>query len=177
MAKTKLQKEVMLRDIQEGLKKAKSVVFTVNKGINAEQMVALRNKMFENQAKYEVTKKTLLKLALKESNIDITDEASFDGAINTVYSFEDEITGPKVIYDFAKETDNVEIVGGVFEGKFLSKEEVTTLATMPSKDELYAKIVGSMNSPISGFVNTLAGTIRNFVQVVNAIKEKNEASA
>jgi len=176
MAKTKLQKEIMLRDISEGLKKAKSVVFTVNKGINAEQMVELRNKMFENQAKYEVTKKTLLKIALKESEIDF-DEVSFDGAINTVYSFEDEIIGPKVIHEFAKETDNVEIVGGVFEGKFLSKDEVTSLATMPSKDELYAKIVGSMNSPISGFVNTLAGTIRGFVQVVNAVKEKKEATA
>lgn len=177
MSKTKQQKVEILAAMTANLQKSKSVVFTLNKGINAEEMVALRKKMFASDSKYEVSKKTLLKIALKNANIDIPLGDEMDGAINTVYSFADEIIGPKTIYEFAQKSQHTEIVGGIYEGKFLSKDLVISLATMPSKDELYAKLVGSLNAPVSGFVNCMAGTIRNFVQVVNALKEKREATA
>lgn len=177
MSKTKQQKIDILSGMTDSLSKSKSVVFTINKGINAEEMVALRKKIFASNSKYEVTKKTLLKIALKNANIDIPLGDEMAGAINTVYSFGDEILGPKTIYEFIKDSQHAEIVGGIYEGKFLTKEQVISLATMPSKDELYAKLVGSLHAPISGFVNVLAGSIRNFVQVVNAVKEKKEASA
>jgi len=66
----------------------------------------------------------------------------------------------------------VSFLGGILEGKFLSKEEVLALAKLPSKQELYAKVVGSLNAPISGFVNVLAGNIRGLVNVLKAIEEK-----
>lgn len=177
MAKTKEQKQQMLAEIEANLEKSKSVVFTKNLGINAEQMVSLRRKTHKANTKYNVVKKTLLKMALKNKKYEIPADADFDGPLNALYSFEDEIIGPKTVYDFTKENQTVEIIGGIFEGKYVDKETVMKLATMPSKEELYAKIVGSLNSPISGFVNALAGNIRNLVGVVNAIKEKKEATA
>ncbi len=177
MAKSRQQKEVMLRDIEESLKKSKSVVFTINKGIKAEEMVNLRNAMFKNNARYEVSKKTLLRIALKNANIELPNEAAFLGPINTAYSYEDEIIGPKTIHDFAKNSEHIEIVGGIYEGVFLTKEQVISLATMPSKEELLAKLVGSMNAPVSGFVNCMANGMRKIARVVNALKEKKEATA
>jgi large subunit ribosomal protein L10 len=177
MSKSKQQKQDILTGIKENLDKSKSVIFTINKGINAEEMVALRKQLFEKNSKYEVTKKTLLKIALKDINIEVPDGSSFDGAINTVYSYHDEISGAKVIHDLTKKSEHVEIIGGVYEGKYITQDQVTSLATMPSKEELYARFVRGLNAPVSGFVNALSGNIRNFVQVINAIKDKKESVA
>jgi len=118
-----------------------------------------------------------LQIALKEINIEAPADASFNGAINTVYSFNDEISGAKEIYDFAKQSEHVQIIGGVYEGKYLDYDQVISLATMPSKEELYSRFVRGLNAPISGFVNGLAGTMRNFVQVIKAIGDKQESAA
>jgi large subunit ribosomal protein L10 len=68
--------------------------------------------------------------------------------------------------------DKISFVGGMLDGKFISGDEVESLANLPSKKELYAQMVGSLNAPISGFVNVLAGNIRGLVNVLKAINEK-----
>ncbi|MBU0648388.1 50S ribosomal protein L10, partial [Patescibacteria group bacterium] len=110
MAKTKQQKEEMLADIKDSLNKSKSVVFTVNKGLNAEEMVKLRKITFQANTKYSVVKKTLLKIALKDAKIDLPDDGNLDGPLNVLYSYDDEIVGPKTIYEFGKESSNLEII-------------------------------------------------------------------
>jgi large subunit ribosomal protein L10 len=81
----------------------------------------------------------------------------------------------KALGTFRKDKDKegrIFFLGGILEGKLLSKKEVEALSELPSKNELYARLVGSINAPISGFVNVLAGNLRNLVNVLKAIEEK-----
>jgi large subunit ribosomal protein L10 len=90
-----------------------------------------------------------------------------------VFSYEDEIAPAKIIAKFKKEFEKkLDFFGGILEGKFITESEMSELASLPSREELYAKVVGSINSPISGFVNALAGNIRNLVYTLSAIKDK-----
>ncbi len=172
MPKTRIQKEELLQKITDNYSRSKSVVFTVNNGINAEQMVELRKKLVKNNCRYAIPKKTLMSLMLKQNNIDVPENMSFPGAVNLVFSFDDEINGPKIVNEFATSVDKIEIIGGIYNGQIIAKDKVIALATMPSKEELYAKLVGSLNSPISGLVNVLAGNIRGLANVLNAIKDQ-----
>jgi len=170
MAKTKQQKEALLSQLDDLLSKAKSAVFLVNNGIDAENTVSIRKKLHDQGSKYVVPKKTILKIALKNKNIEL-DGMEFTGAVNAVFNLTDELEGIKTVYDLAKSSDAMDVIGGIFENKLVDQVVVSKLANMPSRDELRAKFVGSINSPVSGFVNVLAGNLRNFVGVINAIKE------
>ena len=175
MAKTKEQKKEILRNLKEKIDKSKSIVFTQFDALGVKENEELRQSLRENNSEYCVAKKTLLNIALKESEnykdieLNIRD---FDGKTAVVFGYEDEVAPAKVIHDFRKANeDKVEFLGGILENKIIQKEEVAALAKLPSKQELYAKIVGSLNAPISGFVNALAGNLRNFVYTLKAIEE------
>lgn len=91
-----------------------------------------------------------------------------------IFSYEDEIAPAKILKDFQKEHKILKISGGILERNFIELNEVLKLANLPSKQELIAKVIGGINAPISGFVNVLAGNLRNFVCVLQAIeKQKN----
>lgn len=172
MAKTKEQKKEMLEGLKDKIGKSKSIVFTKFDGLQVKENEELRNKLKEENSEYYVAKKTLLDLALKDNDLKV-DVNSFDGKIAAIFGYEDEVAAAKVVDEFKKDKeDKIVFLGGVLEGKFLNPDEVTALAKLPSKQELYAKIVGSLNAPVSGFVNVLAGNIRGLVNVLNAIQEK-----
>lgn len=170
MAKTKLQKEELLSQLEDLLSRSKSAVFVNNRGLNAENTVAIRKKLYDEGSKYVVPKKTILKIALRNQKID-PDGLKFTGAVNAIFNIDDEIQGFKTISELTKNTETIEIVGGLFENKLIDKTVVVKLASIPSRQELLGMAVGSLNAPISGFVNVLAGNIRNLVGVINAIKE------
>ncbi len=101
----------------------------------------------------------------------------FKGKVAAIFGYSDEVAPAKIVNDFRKGLDKdsatkIEFLGGVLENKFIASEAVDNLAKLPSKQELYAKMVGSMNAPVSGFVNVLAGNIRNLVNVLKAVEEK-----
>ena len=134
----------------------------------------LRDKLREAGNEYYVAKKTLMNLALKENKLDIN-VRDFDGKVAAIFSYEDEVSPAKVLGTFRKDKDKegrIFFLGGILEGKLLSQKEVEALSELPSKPELYARLVGSINAPISGFVNALAGNLRNLVNVLKAIEEK-----
>ena len=83
---------------------------------------------------------------------------------------EDAVAPAKIISDFIKETEKTEIKAGVLEGKVVDVAAVKALASLPSREVLLAKVLGSMNAPITGFVTALSGNIRNLLYVLNAIK-------
>jgi large subunit ribosomal protein L10 len=133
----------------------------------------LRDQLRQENGEYYVAKKTLLNLAFKNQGLDSLDSKSLDGKIAAVFSYRDEVAAAKVIDTFRKDkTEKLYFLGGILEGKLLSKEEIEAVAKLPSKTELYAKLVGSINAPVSGFVNALAGNLRNLVYVLKAVSEK-----
>lgn len=165
---TKEQKKVIIAELAEKLKSSKAVVFSDYKGLMVKDMMALRGELRKEGVELKVAKKTLISLALKDAGIEV-DAKKFEGQLAIAISSKDEVAAAKIMAKTAKANENLKIVGGILGIKELSTAEVNALAKIPSKEELLAKLVGSLNAPVSGFVNVLAGNIRGLVNVLDAI--------
>lgn len=173
MPKTKEQKGVILRNLDEKIKNSKSIVFANFNALSAKSSESLRNELRKENSEYYVAKKTLLNKALTGKGLEEINAKDFDGKLAAIFGYEDEVAPAKVVDKFMKtNVDKIQFVGGFLENKFLSAAEVGQLAKLPSKQELYAKIVGSLNAPISGFVNVLGGSLKKLLYVLKAIEEK-----
>ncbi|MFA6306869.1 MAG: 50S ribosomal protein L10 [Patescibacteria group bacterium] len=175
MPKTKEQKRTILRELGDKIAKAKSIIFAKYSGLTVKENEDLRAKLRQENNEYYVAKKTLFSLALKDKAIAGLDIKKFEGQIAAIFGYSDEVSPAKIVGQFKKEKDKegkIEFIGGILENKYIGMSEVANLATLPSKQELYAKIVGSINAPVSGLVNALAGNIRNLVNVLKAVGEK-----
>src|SRR3989338_9630809 len=175
MPKNKEQKKAILNELTDKIAKAKSIIFTRYSGLTVKDNEDLRARLYKENNEYYVAKKTLFSLALKDRAIAGLDIKGFVGQVAAVFGYGDEVSPAKIVGQFKKEKDKegkIEFIGGILENKYIGAAEVSNLATLPSKQELYAKIVGSINAPVSGFVNALAGNIRNLVQVLKAVSEK-----
>jgi large subunit ribosomal protein L10 len=167
---TKSQKKSLIKDWSEKIKTAKAVVFSNFKGFPVKEMTALRRELRKAGVEMKVLKKTLLAIALKEAGVEI-DAKKMEGQISLAVSQTDEIAAAKIVFRAAKTNENLKIVGGLLGQKEMSAEEVNALAIIPSKEELLAKLVGSLKAPIAGFVNVLTGNLRGLVQALRAISE------
>lgn len=170
MPKNRQQKSETLEQIQADLDH-KGVVFFSYGGIKVHELEELRKKLRVEASTITVAKRNLLLLALKEKGYDHTPIADALTGPVAVAVGDDEVTPAKIVADFQKTHEKMSLYGGLLENKFMDASAVTQLATLPSKKELLAKVVGTMNAPISGFVNVLAGNLRGLVNVVNAIKD------
>jgi len=174
MPKNKIQKQEILRNLSEKFKKSKSVVFAGFNALSVKDNEKLRDQLRKENSEYYVAKKTLMNIAFKDQMADLN-VRTMDGKLAAIFSYEDEVAAAKILGNFRKDKDKearVFFLGGILEGKLLSKNEVEAVSQLPSKQELYARLVGTMNAPISGFVNALAGNLKNLVYVLKAIEEK-----
>ncbi len=171
MAKTKEQKKQIIKDLADKIKKSKSVVFVSFDKLAVKDNENLRNELRKEDSEYYVAKKTLMDLALKNSGIKDVQVKEFAGQTAVVFGYKDEVAPAKIVDKFKKDKEGkIEFVGGILENEFIDAATVSELAKLPSKHELYAKIIGSINAPISGFVNALAGNLRNLVYVLKAVE-------
>jgi large subunit ribosomal protein L10 len=176
MPKSKQQKRDVLAGLADKIQRAKSIVFTSFNALTVKDNEELRSKLRAENSEYYVAKKTLLGLAFKKNPIEGLDVKSLDGKVAAIFAYEDEVAPAKVVQGFRKDReDKIAFIGGVLEGRFLSQTDMESLAKLPSKKELYAKMVGSMNAPISGFVNVLAGNLRGLVTALKAIGDSKSA--
>ncbi|TSC93764.1 MAG: large subunit ribosomal protein L10 [Candidatus Berkelbacteria bacterium Athens1014_28] len=164
MAKTRAQKEEILEKISQNLKGKKSVIVGYS-GLAVKEMEKLRNSLEEKGVGFFVVKNTLVKIALKGEKITIDDEI-LEKPIAMAFS-NDEVASAKEIKNFSKEHEKLEIYGGIIENQFVPTSTISALALLPSREELIAKIVGTIAAPLSGFVNVLSGNIRGLVSVLN----------
>lgn len=170
MPKTRAQKGEIVDELSQKLGKMKSVVFTSISGYTMDDANSLRQKGREVGVEVMIAKKSLLQRALQSNGFTIAQDA-LEGSILTTIGFDDEVAAAKLMAEFSKDRDAMKIVGGILEGKFVGTDAIKQLSTLPSREALLAKVVGSLNAPISGFVNVLAGNLRSLVYVLNAIKE------
>jgi len=170
MPKSKQQKQEIVDALAEKLGRMKSVVFTAVSGYTMSDADALRAKGHAENVDFLVTKKTLLERALEKHNLTLTKDI-VDGSILTAISYVDEVAPAKIIKTFSKGREGFDMVAGILEGKFMDGASMKQLADLPSKQELLASLVGSLNAPASGFVNVLAGNLRGLVRVLSAIQE------
>ncbi len=171
MPKTRSEKEVVVTKLSDDLKRMKAAVFANYEGLTVPKIEDLRRELKKEGVDYAVVKKTLLGIALKNAGIAI-DPQNISGNFATIVSYEDEVAPARILAAFAKKNEALKLVAGILEGNLIDGKAVMALAKLPTKTELLGRLVGTLNAPVSGFVNVLAGNLKNFVYVLNAIKEK-----
>jgi len=144
------------------------MIFSDYTGTSVAKMKNLRDELRKNDSSYKITKKKLIELAFKNAGIE-TDVKNMEGQIGVAIGNADEVSAAKVLANFSKENENFKILQGVLENKVISGEEVIALSKLLSRGELLSKLVGLINAPVSGFVNALAGNLRNLVGVLKVI--------
>ena len=163
-------KKAQVAEIIEALKGATTGVLVDYRGLTVEEDTKLRNDLRAAGVKYFVVKNTLLRLAAKETGLDELDSI-LHGPTALAIS-EDAVAPAKVIADFAKENEKFEIKSGFMDGKVLSLDEITKLAKTPNKETLIAKMMGSLNSPISGLARLLSTIAEGGVEIQDLIAKK-----
>jgi large subunit ribosomal protein L10 len=171
MAITREKKETLVADLAEKLASSKSVVFTDYRGLTVEEIDEVRNQLREQGIEFKVIKNTLLTLAAKQAGIEISDDVTSGHPVAIAFAGDDEVAPAKITYTYTKKNDKFAIIGGILEGKQISDIMVKSLASLPGREELYAKIVGSIASPLSGLVTVMQGNIRGLVNVLSAYKD------
>ncbi|PIZ98930.1 MAG: 50S ribosomal protein L10 [Candidatus Komeilibacteria bacterium CG_4_10_14_0_2_um_filter_37_10] len=176
MAKTKVQKQKELQLLKDKVGQAKSLIFTSYAGLSVAAVEELRKKFRQAGVEYQAAKKRLFDLALADQQLATTKIHDLTGSIAAAFSMDDEVSAAKIAQEFSKKNERLEIKSGLLKvdgtWKLLSAEEVKALANLPSKEQLLAKLVGTINAPVSGFVNVLAGNIRGLLYALKAIQEK-----
>ncbi len=171
---TKQFKNEKIEYYKKQFENAKVAVVTDYRGLSVEEITELRRGLQKEQADLTVTKNTLFKVASKGSNFEVIEEL-MQGPTAVAFGYGDEVAAAKILAKFIKENKKGEILGAVLDGKVLSKEEATKLASMPSKEELYAKILGSVNSPASGLVYSINGVMSALVRAIDAVRQQKSA--
>ena len=162
-----------VKTLIEKISKAKSVVLADYSGLNVNLQQVLRRKIKEVQGELIVVKNSILKIAATQEKYPINDLIdSFSGPNITLLAYEDEIAPIKVLAEFAKENSLPKIKIGFLNKKALTKEQIETLAKLPSRIELLTKTVGTIKAPITGFINVLSGNLHNLVFALKAIQLK-----
>ena len=172
MPKTRAQKETLVASIAEKIRGSKSLVFAKFAGVQMKAIEELRRKARTEDVAISVAKKTLLRKAMESAGFTGFDPAELPESIMTAIGLTDEVAAARLLAAFAKGKEHVEIVGGMLEGVFTDGASMKRLAALPTKQQLYGQLVGTMQAPISGLANVLVGNIRSLVQVLGALQKK-----
>lgn len=175
-AKVLEQKKTVVADMIAKLQAAQAGVLVDYRGLTVSEDTELRRKFREAGVDYTVVKNTLTRFAAKEVGLEELDSV-LHGPTSLAISDSDPVAPAKIIADFAKGNDKVEIKAGFLDGKVISLDEIKTLANTPSRDTLIAKIMGSLNAPVSNLVRTLQALVDNGVEPADIVKEAPAAEA
>ena len=171
MAITKDQKQTQLTELSNQMREASSIAFAKYWWLTVKDLSDLRNTLRESWASLKVIKKTLIKRAAKDVfDIEI-DDSCLDGQICVVCSKDELTVWPKIIKKIWKDNENLTLEWWILDWKSLSKKDIIALASLPSKEELIAKMLWSLNSPISWFASVWQNVISGFVRCLNAHRE------
>ena len=173
MAITREAKEQAVEQLTTELGRIKLAVMTDYRGLSVPEIQELRTNLREQGISYRVTKNTLLRLAIAQSEVfkDL-DPAAFTGPMALALGFDDEVAPAKAIYQYAKEHKALEIVGALAaDGRLLQPAEVKQLAQLPSREQLIAQVVGTIAGPLNGLVGVMGSQVRSIINVLNALQE------
>lgn len=168
---TKAFKSNKIESMKEKLSKAQVAIVTEYKGLTVDEITTLRRSLQKEGGDYTVTKNTLAKIAVKGTDYEVLTD-SFKGPIALALGFDDQVSPAKALAAFIKATKKGEIIAAALDGKLLTADEAKALATIPSKEEIYAKMLGCVNSPATGIANSMNAVITQLVRTLDAVKDK-----
>ena len=171
---TKTFKSDKIAQIKEKVEKAQVAIVTEYQGMSVEDITNLRRALQKEDGDYMVTKNTLAKIAIKDTEYELLSDL-LTGPIAIAFGYGDQVMPAKALAKFIKETEKGKIVGAVLDGKLLSAEEAKALAALPSKQEIYAKMLGCINSPASGIANSINAVMSQLTRTMAAVRDQKTA--
>ena len=175
MSLNRKQKEAVIVEVSDKLSAAEAVVLAEYRGLTVEEMTQLRVSARNSGVYLRVLKNTLAKLAVKDTPFE---GLSGDMVGPLAYGISDDpVAVAKVLSDFSKSNDKLQIKVGSMKNQVMSAADVSVLAKMPSRDELLSKLLGTMQAPIAKFVQTLNEVPTKFVRGLVAVKDMKEKEA
>jgi large subunit ribosomal protein L10 len=169
----KADKEQLVAELTAQVKECDALFLTNYKGLTFPQLTEVRKVVKSQGSDFKVVKNTLLKIALNNNGIDSMDSYLVEPTSCAIVKG-DVAAVAKSMKKYAKQFDKFEIKAGYLEGNVLTANDVNILADLPSRDELLAKLLGSINAPVVNFVSLLANIPRSLLNVLNAVKDKKE---
>ena len=170
MAITKERKKEIINDLGKKAENQKVMIFTGFKGLKNKDLLELRKELKNNDSCLMVVKKTLIKLAFDEKKLNI-DYGKLEGEAAIIFGFQDQVIPAKTVFNFSQKNPAIKIIGGMLDGEFKNESDIIELAKLPSMQEIRAKFVGTVQAPISGFINVLQGNIKGLVYILSNIKK------
>ena len=167
MPKTRQQKEQLVANYTDKLARVKSIVLTKFSSFKTKNLFELRDRLLKKGIEYKVIKNRLFNIALKNKKIEIPSEI-LDEPLALAFSDDDEIEPAKIIYNFAKENNKLEILGGIMEDKFVDVDKINALAILPGREELYARLVGAIQMPEYRLINALTYNQRALINILKS---------
>lgn len=168
-------KEKMLEEVTEELKKSDLVIVTDYRGLNVKAINALRSKLREEDCLYRVTKNTINRLACRKAGMEELEEY-FEGPTAIAYSSSDPVAAAKVLSDFGKENEALEIKGGLLSGQIIDSAAIKALGEIPPREVLLSQVVGGFQAPIRGLAGVLNGTLSKLVYALDAVRALKESA-
>ncbi len=175
MAVTRAQKATQLKELTDNLQKSKSLMFAHYIGMTVADVSDLRRKLRSAKAEMKVAKKTLMHIAAKNAGLPEMEEKLLDGPVACIFSFDDPLTGAQVAFAFAKDHPQVSLIGGIFEGKILSKEEAIAFAKIPGRQQLLGMFASMLRSPLQSFAALSATPLQQFARSISELAKKKGA--
>ena len=170
-----LEKKKIVENLQDRFSKSAIVIITDYKGLDVATINELRGKLKEENIEYQVVKNTLLTRASVETDVDLIKE-HFKGPSAVALSYDDPVAPAKIIMDFAKDHEALEVKVGVMNGKTLDAGQIKALSMLPSREELLAKFLSVLNGVPTSLVRTLSEIPKKMIYVVLAVKDQKAAA-
>lgn len=167
---TRSQKEEIVKEYQEKLSPAKGIILANYRGLKVGELTDFRKKLFEKGMEFKIAKNTLLRIALKEKKIEIPEEI-LKLPLALVIG-DDDIDTAKDAYGFGQGHENFQILGAIFEGKFVEAQTINQLALLPSREELEGRLVGSLASILQKLVYSLKANPWKLISLLSNLATK-----
>ncbi len=161
------EKAAWIDELVDKLQRSKASVLMQTQGLKVSEITDFRRKLGSSQAELQVVKNTLLRIAAERANVQGLDSV-LAGQTTIALGYDDEVSVAKAVSDYARNQKTIVIKGGILEKRFISPDQVDSLAKTPPRNQVQAQVVGSLQGPYATLVNLLSGVARELVYVLQA---------
>ena len=170
------KKEEVIAELHEKLGRASAAILTDYKGLKVSEISALRDSLAAEKVDYQVVKNTLMRLACRETDAAVI-EPLLKGTCALAIAYGDPAVPAKIIKKFTKTNEKLQVKAGSLGNRLLNPDQISALAELPPKEELLAKLLGTLNAVPTSLVTVLSGVPRAFVGALAAIQRQKEEQA